>query len=105
MYDPQQDQYFQKAILNRELAEESIKSYAKTVKVWHKATNKTLTETVEKIKPLQRGKITTDNYIIDYDPNDSQIKTYFDIFIHYLLSNGKKDTTIAYYLKVMRMIL
>ena len=105
MYDPQQDLYFQKAILNRELAEESIKSYAKTVKVWQKATNQTLTETVEKIKPLQRGKITPDNYIIEYDPNDSQIKTYFDIFIHYLLSNGKKDTTIAYYIKVMRLIL
>lgn len=103
MYKPTEDLYFHKALMNRDLAEESMKSYAKSVKVWYNATGKTLKETVENVKPTQKGVI-QGKYIVPFNPDDGLLKEYFDNFHAYLLSTGKKNSTINYYIKVMRYL-
>ncbi len=104
MYNPNEDPYFKKFLLNKDLAEDSIKTYANCAKVWYNILGKTIEETYKEIKPLQRDMI-IDNYIIKYNPNDSIIKDYFDIFLSALLNEGKADSTIKFYIKVLRLIL
>lgn len=103
MYDPNDDIYFKKFIMNKELSQDSIRTYAVSAKVWYNATGKTIEQTYKEIKPLQKDRI-TNNYIIKYNPNDSLIKDYFDIFHSHLIETGKSDSTIKFYIKIMRMI-
>lgn len=103
MYNPKEDLYFKKFLMNKKLSEDSIKTYAVSAKVWYNATSKTIEETYKEIKSLQKDQI-IDNYIIRYNPNDSLFKDYFDIFHSHLINTGKSDNTIKFYLKVIRLI-
>lgn len=103
IYDPMLDPKFKRALGGRRLSPDSIHAYAVAAKVFYKCTGKTISDAYNEIKPLEKNVI-QDGFLIMYNPNDSLIRDYFDMFYDYLVETGKSESTQNNYLKRMRVI-
>lgn len=93
-----------KIMNNNELSKYSIETYYYIIKQFTECLNKPYFEIINEIKNLQRDKI-IGNEIIKYNPNDSLINEYIHKYIHFLVQNGNKNSTINFKLKTLLILL
>ena len=106
-YDVREDRVFKKFIkdkTNDGVSESTIINYIRAANLYCRAIEKSIEEVISEIKLIQHSKI-VDDYIIEYDPNESVIKEYQDTFIDYLEDRGNNNTSINTRLKYIRSIL
>ena len=78
---------------NMGLSEKTHEQYKYVMLMFLKCNNISFNELIYTIKPMQHHKI-EDNKIIEYNPNDSLLKTYDEKFINECRNNGNKEISI-----------
>lgn len=78
---------------NMELSEKTHEQYKYVMLMFLKCNNISFNELINTIKPMQHHKI-EDNKIIEYNPNDSLLKNYYDKFINECKKNNNKEKSI-----------
>lgn len=92
--DLMEDYEFRKTIWNSDIAEQSKKTYAKSLKLFCEYVGKTYTEIVEEIKEEQYDRI-EDNKIIRYNPNEGVVNKYIVEFLNHCKEKGNKESTLS----------
>ena len=89
-----EDYEFQRTILNSSIAEQSKKTYAKSLKLFCEYIGKSYTEIVNEIKSEQYDRI-DDNRIIRYNPNEGIVNNYIIDFLNHCKMMGNKESTLS----------
>ena len=92
--DIMEDYEFKRIVMNDNVAEQTKKTYAKSLKLFCEFIGKTYTEIVKEIKAEQYDEI-IDNKIIRYDPNDGTVAMYLIDFLNYYKEKGNKESTLS----------
>ena len=92
--DIMEDYEFKKTILNDNVAEQTKKTYAKSLKLFCEFVGKPYTEIVEEIKAEQYDWI-EDNKIIRYNPNEGIVNKYIIGFLNHYKEKGNKESTLS----------
>lgn len=92
--DMMEDYEFKRTILNDNIADQTKKTYAKSLKLFCEYIGKTYTEIIEEIKEEQYDRI-EDNKIIRYNPNEGIVNKYMIDFLNHYKEKGNKESTLA----------
>ena len=91
-------------MLKPSLAEESVNAYTTPLIHFMRFTNEPLYKTVHELRSMQNDRI-ENNVIIRFNPNQSKINMLQYEYIDFLRSVGCRDSTINYYIRVLRIFL
>ena len=89
-----EDYEFRKTIWNSNIAEQSKKTYAKSLKLFCEHVGKPYSEIVSEIKAEQFDRI-DDNRIIRYNPNEGVVNEYIVGFLNHYKEKGNKESTLS----------
>lgn len=87
------DNLLNNTLNNMGLSEKTHEQYKYVMLMFLKCIGISFNDLVNTIKPIQHHKI-KDNKIIEYNPNDSLLKSYYDKFINECRNNGNKEISI-----------
>ena len=98
------DKLLKNTLTNMNLSNHSFKNYEYEMSRFLKCNKISFNDLITTIKAEQHHRI-ENNIIIEYDPNNSLLKTYYDKYINECRNNGNKETTIQTKIRTITTVL
>jgi len=98
------DELLRNTINNMQISKSSIKNYTYEMTKFLKCIGISFNDLIATISKQQHHKI-ENNLIIEYDPQNSLLKNYYDKYINECRTKGNKETTIQTRIRTINTIL